>query len=139
MNTKSPSISVVMAVYNGAATLPKALASIAGQTWQDFEVVVVDDASTDATPLILQEWRQRFTGHRYVIITNPVNCGLAQSLNRSIAKARGTWVARLDADDRWLPEKNEKQVKFLSANPGYGIIGSFYINEQGQRRRAIRL
>src|ERR1051325_7899129 len=91
----SPHVTVLMAVYNGAPFLAKAIDSILAQTYEDFELLVVDDRSTDATPDIVRSYGDRCVR----TVRNPQNIGLARSLNVGLAEARGALVARHDAGD----------------------------------------
>jgi len=91
----APQISVVLPVYNGAASLEEAVTSILQQTYANFELIIVNDASTDATSEILQ----KFDDCRIRLITNPTNLGLTKSLNIGINAARAPYIARMDADD----------------------------------------
>src|SRR5687767_6042714 len=99
-----PECSVVMSCYNASAWLSEALDSVLNQTFQDFELIIVDDGSTDDTRKIIEEYAARET--RIVSIVK-ANSGLADSLNVGVARARGRWVARLDADDVCEPERLE--------------------------------
>jgi glycosyltransferase involved in cell wall biosynthesis len=103
-----PKLSVVMAVYNGAARLPATLESIAAQTERDFELIVVDDGSTDATPSILAS----FADPRLRVITQ-ANAGLTRALIRGCAEAQGEVIARHDCGDRSHPERFAKQLAAL--------------------------
>jgi hypothetical protein len=109
-----------MAVYNCAVYLPAALDSILGQTFSDFELVVVDDASTDETPVVLQACAQR--DRRLVVLRNERNLKLAASLNRGLAVCRAPLVARADGDDLYHPGRLEKQWGFLEQHPGIGAV-----------------
>jgi GT2 family glycosyltransferase/radical SAM superfamily enzyme YgiQ (UPF0313 family)/SAM-dependent methyltransferase len=133
----APQISVVMSVYNGAPYLEDAVNSILQQTYANFELIIVNDASTDATPEILQ----KFDDCRIRVITNPRNLGLTKSLNKGIAAARGHYIARMDADDLSLPHRLERQRQFLEEHPDYALVGSSYyqIDENGQIRSLIRV
>jgi glycosyltransferase involved in cell wall biosynthesis len=129
-----PRISVVMAVYNGEHYLREAVDSILGQTFQDFEFIIVDDGSTDATPAILGS----FTDPRLVRLRNQGNIGLTRSLNRGLAAARGEFIARMDADDVALPRRLEKQVEYLSLHHHVGLLGTdgyFCSRKTGEKRR----
>src|SRR5687768_5097778 len=96
-----PSISIVIAVYNGAATLARSLDSIATQTYRDFEIICVDDGSTDETHQKIITWQKSHPDIAMTILQNEDNLGLTASLNRSIAAANGEYIARIDADDWW--------------------------------------
>jgi glycosyltransferase involved in cell wall biosynthesis len=107
-------ISVVMGVYNGAPTLGATLDSILGQTERDFECIVVDDGSTDATPVILAEYAAR--DPRIRVIRQP-NTGLTRALIAGCAEARGVYIARQDAGDLSDPRRFDLQKRALDADP----------------------
>ena len=119
-SSSNPPISVVMSVYNGARFLDQAINSIRGQSYGDFEFIIVDDGSTDATPAIL-------SGHAAadprIRILPQENRGLIESLNRGFAVATGTYIARMDADDLAKPYRFEKELGFLAENPGIALVG----------------
>ncbi len=111
----TPQVSVLMSVYNGRRYLREAVESILGQSFGDFELIVIDDASTDATASILAEFAVR--DKRVIVVRNSENVGLTRSLNRGLAMARGRYVARQDADDVSLPERLAVQAAYLDADP----------------------
>lgn len=117
-----PVVSVIMAAYNAAPTLPVAVESMLAQTMQSFEFIIVDDASTDQTALILQHYAQ--TDRRIQIYTNPTNLGTACSINRAIRTARATYVARMDADDYSFPDRLRWQVAFMNEHPEVDALGT---------------
>lgn len=106
MSVSYPTVSVIIPAYNRAATIGRAIESVAGQTWQDFEIIVVDDASSDATVSAVEA----IDDARIRIVRNPRNLGAAGARNAGIAEARGPWIAFQDSDDEWLPRKLEKQM-----------------------------
>ncbi|MGD8394527.1 MAG: glycosyltransferase family 2 protein [Candidatus Eiseniibacteriota bacterium] len=112
----TPCFSVVIPAYNAARTLPATLASVFAQTCQDYEVIVVDDGSTDATPSLLSGY-----GDRLRVVRKPNEGRPAAARNRGLEAARGTYVAFLDADDLWRPAKLECQLVLLDANPRLGL------------------
>lgn len=128
-----PKISVIMGVKNGERFLRESVESILVQTFNDFEFIIVDDGSTDATSEILKEYVAR--DPRVKIITNVQNLGLTKSLNIGVRAARGEYIARMDADDISLPERFEKQVKFLDEHPDHALVGSWaeVIDEKGNK------
>lgn len=117
-----PRASVVLPAYNSERFLAEAMRSILDQTFHDLELIVVDDASSDGTWRIIRD----FAGQdpRVVPLRNAENLNLARSLNRGIAAARGRYIVRMDHDDVSMPDRIAKQVAFLDANPGVGIVGS---------------
>ena len=104
-------ISVIIPTYNCAAYLPEALESVWRQTRRDFEIVVVDDGSTDDTDRVLQPWRER------IVYLRQANAGVAAARNAGVRLSRGEYVAFLDADDLWMPEKLERTVGALERCP----------------------
>ena len=121
-------ISVVMAVHNGASTLAETMDSILAQTESDFEVIVVDDGSTDETPRILQRYE------RVRVIRNAGNIGLTRSLIAGCAAARGTYIARHDAGDRSHPDRLRKQRQLLDedAQAAYASCITEYVGPRGE-------
>ena len=127
-----PLISVIMPVYNGEKYLNKAVESILGQTFTDFELIVVDDGSTDGSAAILESFCQNDT--RVIVQKHSQNKGIPAALNAGLALARGRYIARMDADDICLPERFEKQAAFLEKHPEIDVLGSAVqlINGRGQ-------
>ncbi|MDZ7752514.1 MAG: glycosyltransferase family 2 protein [Gammaproteobacteria bacterium] len=127
-----PPVSVVMAVHNEERYVTGAVESILGQSFADFEFLIVDDASTDGTPGLLEAFAVR--DPRIRILTNPTNLGLTKSLNVALTAARGHLVARMDADDLSFPPRLERQVGFLQDNADYLLCGTGYqtIDENGR-------
>jgi hypothetical protein len=130
-----PKVSVVMAVYNGVRFVRDAVASILGQTFADFEFIVINDGSTDATRDVVSS----FADPRIRIIDNDGNLGQTRSLNRGLQAARGELIARQDADDVSEPERLRRQVMFMDQHPQTALLGSWYTkmdaagNPTGQR------
>lgn len=125
-----PKISVVMSVYNGMPYLKEALESILTQTYKNFELIIVDDASTDHSWDYLRSIKDK----RIKLIQNKKNLCLAASLNIALTKATGDYIARMDADDISLPKRFEEQIKFLTHNPSIDLCGTWVdlINERGK-------
>ncbi len=134
-----PRVSVVIAIHNGAATLVRALDSVAAQTYHDIEIIAVNDGSTDNTQAQLTGWQNRHSTIPVTILKNDHNVGLTVSLNHGVATAKGEYVARLDADDWWEPTKLAKQVEFLHSHPDHGIVGCWYINQRHNHQAIVRL
>jgi glycosyltransferase involved in cell wall biosynthesis len=120
MDTKSPLVSVIMPVFNGEKYLQAAITSILEQTFPDFELIVVDDGSQDATPQIIAAQQDP----RIVRMGFPANRGTSAARNAGIQIARGETIALADADDLHLPEQLERQVAFLEAHPEVGLLGT---------------
>lgn len=118
-----PKISVVMPVYNSERYLREAIDSILAQTFSDFEFIIIDDGSQDSSPDIVRS----YTDKRIRFYQNEHNMGVAATLNRGLDLASGEYIARMDSDDISLPERFEKQIRFLDCHPDYGICGSCII------------
>ncbi|MBL8014072.1 MAG: glycosyltransferase [Candidatus Omnitrophica bacterium] len=119
METK-PTISIVMSVYNGSEFLHAAIDSILNQSYQNFEFIIINDASTESTEDIVKS----YTDSRIVYVRNSTNLGLTANLNKGLALARGEFVARQDDDDVSSPDRLEKQLQFLVTHPDIMIVGS---------------
>lgn len=119
-----PKVSVLMSVRNGAAYLQEAMDSVFAQTLPDFEFILIDNASVDATPAIIAAC----TDPRLVTIRNPSSLTLTESLNIGLAKARGLYVARLDADDIALPDRLARQVTFMDTHPAVAALGTEWVD-----------
>ncbi len=117
----TPRVSVLLPVYNAAATLDEALVSLSQQTLTDFEIVVVDDGSTDGTRERLRAWAQREP--RLRLLTHP-HRGLVAALNAGLAACRAPLVARMDADDRAHPERLMAQAAYLAEHPEVVVVGT---------------
>lgn len=117
-----PLVSVLMPVYNGELFLSEALESILNQSYSEFEVIVIDDCSTDKTSEILHQFAQ--TDQRIKVFINSSNLGLTKSLSSGLAKCRGKFIARHDADDLSEPERFACQIAFLRDHPDYGLVGT---------------
>jgi glycosyltransferase involved in cell wall biosynthesis len=108
--------SVIIPVFNRAETIQRALDSVLAQAFPPLEIIVIDDGSTDATPAILQDY-----GHKITVIRQE-NRGVSAARNKGIKSAKGEWIALLDSDDEWLPEKLKLQAEFIQQNPDYQIL-----------------
>ena len=117
---RAPMVSVVIPTYNCARYLPEAIDSVLAQTYRDFEIIVVDDGSTDNTPEVLARY-----GDQIRIIRQP-DQGRSAARNAGILAARGEYIAFLDADDLWLPQKLEKQLALFAARAEIGWVYSDY-------------
>jgi glycosyltransferase involved in cell wall biosynthesis len=128
---ESPIISVVISVFNGENFLSETLDSILNQSFPDFEVILIDDGSTDCTPAILEKFR---LGDPRIAVFGQENRGLVESLNRGCSLARGKYIARMDADDVALPDRFLLQVEFMESHPEVGVLGGNVelINAEGK-------
>ncbi|BAZ68343.1 MAG: glycosyltransferase [Pelatocladus maniniholoensis HA4357-MV3] len=115
-----PKISVVMSVYNGGQYLQESIESILNQTFTNFEFIVIDDGSIDSSWEILTRYAKE--DQRIKLFKNEENLGLTKSLNKGLKLAQGEYIARQDADDVSLPERFEKQVKFLDQSPEVVLV-----------------
>lgn len=115
-------ISVIMSAYNAAKTVRRAAESILNGTYQDLELIIADDGSSDETYQILQELSA--DDPRCICFQNKDNKGLAYSLNKCLTFAKGEFIARMDADDRSLPDRLKIQFDFLSGHSEFGFVGS---------------
>ncbi len=121
MNGESaPTVSVVLPAFNAEKFVGEAIESILAQTFTDFELIVIDDGSTDSTLGILRS----FDDDRVRVISNPENLGIVKTRNIGIAKARGDYIAVQDADDLSLPTRLGKQVVYLETHPEVALLGS---------------
>lgn len=116
---KIPSVSVILPCYNAAQTLEETLESLAAQTHKDFEVLAVDDGSTDNTADILNRWAKKDS--RFKVISRP-HAGVISASNAGMLASIAPYIARLDADDRAHPQRLEKQLAFLNANPNIALV-----------------
>lgn len=117
----APRVSVVLAVYNGERHIERSLRSVLGQSFTDFELIVIDDGSTDATPEIASSL---LAVDARVRIARQEHRGLTASLNVGIALSRGAYLARQDADDISLPDRFARQVAYLDAHPTVAALGT---------------
>jgi glycosyltransferase involved in cell wall biosynthesis len=126
----NPRISVLMPVYNGMPYIRDAVESIQGQTIHDWELIIINDCSTDET----ENYLSSLQDSRVRVIKNENNVGPGISIKRGFENCKGPYVARLDADDIALPERLEKQIAFLDLHPDYGLVGAgcLRINEYGE-------
>jgi glycosyltransferase involved in cell wall biosynthesis len=117
----SPVISVVMPAYNCAGFLRESLDSLVGQTFSDFELIIINDGSTDNTADIIRSYKD----DRIIYAENSKNEGLAFTLNRGIDLARGHYIARMDGDDICLPQRFQQQFNFFNAHPHVEILAAW--------------
>jgi len=127
--------SIVMPLHNGAAYIEEAIDSIIAQTHKTWELIVVDDFSTDNGPLIVQ--RFAMLDNRITLIRSAENLGAAVTRNIAIDKAQGDFIAFLDCDDLWLPNKLSSQISFMQKN-GYEFTFTWYdkVGESGEGLRS---
>ncbi len=116
-----PLVSVVMSVFNGEKYVTDAIDSVINQTYKNWELIIIDDGSTDSTASLIKNYQDRRI--QYIFHKN---MGLTKSLNKGIKLSRGEYIARIDSDDRAFPERFEKQVEYFVRNPEVVLIGSSY-------------
>ncbi|BAU66437.1 putative glycosyl transferase [Stanieria sp. NIES-3757] len=123
-----PKVSVVVPAYNAMVYLPETISNILKQTYQDFEIIVVNDGSTDN----IKEWFTQISDPRIKLVSQ-ANLGLAGARNTGIRESQGEYLAFLDADDLWEPSKLAKQVQVLDSYPEVGLVYTWvaYVDEQG--------
>lgn len=124
-----PRVSILLPVYNAGNYLRACIDSLLGQTFEDFELLAIDDGSTDASAQII--WS--FSDSRVRYLSNGSNLGLIKTLNLGIAEAKGKYMARMDADDIALPERIGRQYEWLESRPTTAIVASFveFIDSEG--------
>lgn len=120
--SQKPAISAVMPVCNGEAYVREAVESILAQTFTDFELIIINDGSTDGSGAILQELAVR---DQRIVLVERANGGLVSALNEGIERAQAELIARMDADDVAMPERFALQLARLDAEPQLGLLGSF--------------
>ena len=122
-------VSVIMPSYNTAGFIGQTIESVLAQTYENWELIIVDDHSTDDTDSMVAQ----YTDPRIQYVKNEINSGAAVSRNKALQLAKGRWIAFLDSDDLWSPDKLEKQIRFMEEG-GYHFSYTAYreINEQGE-------
>lgn len=134
-STNNPFVSVVIPIYNCEKFLSQALDSIIAQTYSNFEIVVVNDGSTDRSQKILESYQRHESRLR---VFSQKNTGIVGALNSGIAASRGELIARMDGDDISYPQRLAKQISFLNANPMVVAVGSDVYFTDPEGRRLIR-
>lgn len=129
---------ILISLFHSEKALDKTFESLQMQTFQNFRIVAINDGSQDKTLELLKRWQEKFGQNRFLLIDNEVNIGLTRSLNKGLRLITEPFTARIDADDRWHPEKLEKQIAFLEAHPKYGIIGCNYVNVHRKKKTSVR-
>lgn len=117
----NPRVSVILSVYNGEKYIKQAIESILHQTFKDFELIIIDDGSTDNTSFVLDG----FNDSRIIRVKNEKNIGLVKSLNKGLNIAKGEFIARMDADDVSVSDRFEKQIAYLDKHKDIGVLGTY--------------
>jgi len=118
MSSENAMVSVVIPTYNRAPYVTMAIESALAQSYQDYEIIVVDDGSTDGTRDVLEPYRDRI---RYMYQDNK---GVSAARNTGIQESRGEWIAFLDSDDEWLPNKLEIQIGYVKSYPEICLVAA---------------
>ena len=116
----APTVSVVMATYNGAALVAETIRTVLAQSFTDFELIAVDDCSSDETCDVVRS----FNDPRVKLLHTPFNSGPVRARNQAVATARGRYIAAMDQDDLCMPDRFARQVAYLDANPGVAVLGT---------------
>lgn len=138
MNNKNPLVSIILPVRNQEIYLPFALESLTSQTYKNIEIIAIDDNSTDKSLLVVKRFRKH--DKRIRIIKNKKQYGFCVCLNRGINKAKGDFIAFMNAQDQCLKTRIENQVRFLSTHPQIVVAGTFgtIINKNGRVLKKIK-
>jgi glycosyltransferase involved in cell wall biosynthesis len=134
-NLSKPLLSVIMPVYNSKDYIHEAINSVLNQTFQDFELIIIDDASTDSTVSIIKKFQKKYPNKiKLIQVKNNLNCGGDKCANEGLKVATGKFVARMDADDVADVSRFEKQVNFLKTHPRVFLVGSnaYVIDKSGK-------
>ena len=129
---KAPKVSVLLPTYNRVQTISESINSVLSQDFKNFELLIMNDSSTDKTTEIIRRYKEK--DRRIVAINNPENLGLQKTLNKGILEAKGEYIARIDDDDVWAyNSKLREQVDFLDSHKNHVIVGTFgyLMNSQG--------
>lgn len=132
-----PKVSVIMGIYNCMDTLTESIESIIAQTYENWELIMCDDASTDQTYEIAKHYAAQYTD-KIILIRNNSNLRLAGTLNHCLKHVTGKYVARMDGDDLSLPDRFERQVEFLERNSDYQVVGTAMMSFDEEGIRGIR-
>ena len=119
-------VSVLLAVYNNKEDIFNAIKSVINQTFKDWELIIIDDCSTDGTIDVIEKFINDNTKYNIILIKNEKNMGVYSSLNNGLIKAQGTYISRIDSDDKYVNRMLEKSVKFLDENSKYIMVKSKY-------------
>ena len=134
MSMLAPQVTAIVAAYNSGPHIRRALDSLLAQTMTDFEVIVVDDGSTDGTSAVVEEYAQRDGRFRAL---HQVNLGPPKAANRALAEARGEFIANLDHDDISVPDRFAKQIAYLHAHPRVGVVGGSMVSVDENDRKLL--
>lgn len=130
-------VSIVMPAFNAAATISESIDSVLRQTYTDWELIIVDDGSCDPTAEIIRRYGEREP--RLISLNNGKNRGVSESRNLGTERAKGSWIAFLDSDDMWAPDKLERQMKLvhdrmaMGEEPALVFTGSAFMDRAGKQ------
>ena len=126
-------VSIIVPVYNTERFIRETMDCVLAQTWQEWELLLVEDGSTDGTVALIERYIEETGEHRIRLIRQPENMGAARARNRGLKEARGRYIAYLDADDLWVPEKLELQLKFMAEKEAaFSFTGYEFADEHGK-------
>jgi len=133
LNPPSPLVSIILPTYNRDWVITQAIDSVLAQSYTNFELIIIDDGSTDKTTDVIKSYEGKL---QYVYTKNS---GVAKARNRGISISKGKFIAFIDSDDTWEPQKLAKQILFLSKNPSYGLCycGAQYFHNKNLERDTI--
>jgi len=127
MNNNNPIVSVIISTHNRENKIGATIESVLNQTYQNFEIIIVDDASTDDTVSLLEEMTQKDPRISFYVLEKNSG-GAAAPKNKALEHARGKYIATLDSDDLWYPEKLEKQLELFKKYPDVEVVGCAFKN-----------
>jgi len=138
LQSASPLVSVVLPVFNAQEYLVEAIESILGQTFKNYELIIINDGSEDNTQKLLEKLEEK---DERILVFHRKNHGLVDSLNYGIQMSKGKYIARMDADDISLPDRLLEQVSFLESEADIDIVGCDYslIDQNGEVKRTIKV
>lgn len=128
-------VSIIVPVYNAAAYIVETMDSVRAQTYEDWELLLVEDGSSDNTDRVISEYIRGTEDARIRLIRQPSNLGAAKARNRGLQEAQGRYIAYLDADDLWMPQKLEKEIAFMNlpeTQAAFAFTGYEFADEHGQ-------
>ena len=130
-------VSIITPMYNAKETIESTIASVQAQTYKNWEMIIVDDCSNDGSAAYVEQCASK--DERIRLIRHDHNCGIAETRNTAMQHARGRYVAFLDSDDLWLPQKLEKQISFMKEHDAsFSHTACEVVNESGQKIGKIR-
>lgn len=132
-----PLVSIITPIYNGSKTIRETIESVLNQTYKNFEMIIVDDSSTDNTRKIIEDYTKKDKRIKYYLL--PQKGGASVARNKALNSAKGKYVAFLDGDDLWKKDKLEKQINFMEENKIYFSYTDYsYIDEKGNNMGIYR-